>query len=256
MLVLSGHGGGTSADFLMKDQNAQNALSIQELRDALNRSLPTLRARTYDQNRKFDILGFDACFMSMGEVALEVRDFATTLVAAEGMEPEFGWPYRRILLKSMERPQHPTVDELACDIVGEYVTHFSDYDRAAGKSTDLSAIRLENLQALVDAFTTLVVDLTGLSDDEHDKLLLAHWYAQTYKFDQYVDLRDLCTQISAKIPRLAARCQAVVDALDPTSDSTRQPAYRSCIIKIRLQRFRLSAFVRPLHLFSVGLRLA
>jgi hypothetical protein len=229
MLVLSGHGGGTSADFLMKDQNAQNALSIQELRDALSRSLPSLRTRTNDQNRKFDILGFDACFMSMGEVALEVRDYATTLVGAEGMEPEFGWPYRRILARSMNRPQHPTPDELACDIVEEYVTHFSDYDRAAGKSTDLSAIRLDNLQALVDAFTNLVVDLNGLSDEEHDKLLLAHWYAQTYKFDQYVDLRDLCTQISEKIPRL--RSQAVIDTLDPQSDATRQPAYQSCILK-------------------------
>lgn len=218
MLVLSGHGGGHSADFLMKDENAQNALSIPELREALTRSLPMLQART-SLDRKFDILGFDACFMSMGEVALEVRDYATILVGAEGMEPEFGWPYRRILAKSMGSGQHPTADELACDIVGEYVTHFSDYDRAAGKSTDLSAIRLENLQPLVDAFTYLVADLQGLTDKEHEQLVLAHWYAQTYKFDQYVDLRDLCTQIPDKIPRLAARCKAVGDALDPSGDA-------------------------------------
>ena len=118
MLVLSGHGGGTSADFLMKDQNAQNALSIQELREALDNRLPILRTRTDDQNRKFDILGFDACFMSMGEVALEVRDYAdgSGRRGRDGARA-FGWPYRRILAKSMDRPHHPTVDELACDIV-------------------------------------------------------------------------------------------------------------------------------------------
>ena len=43
MLVLSGHGGGTSEDFLLKDHNAQNALSMKELREALDAAMPSLR---------------------------------------------------------------------------------------------------------------------------------------------------------------------------------------------------------------------
>ena len=82
----------------------------------------------------------------------------TSLVGAEGMEPAFGWPYRRILAKSMDRPKHPTADELARDIVEEYVTHYNDYDRTAGRSADLSAVRLDNMEPVVKAFTNLVAD--------------------------------------------------------------------------------------------------
>ena len=56
----------------------------------------------------FDILGFDACFMSMGEVALQIRDFADILVGAEGMEPAFGWPYARLIARAKERELNAT----------------------------------------------------------------------------------------------------------------------------------------------------
>ena len=83
LLVLSGHGGGTSSDFLMKDDNAQDALSMEELRRAL-------KTVTEEKGGKLDIIGFDACFMSMGEVAYEILEYADILIGAEGMEPAFG----------------------------------------------------------------------------------------------------------------------------------------------------------------------
>ena len=95
-LVLSGHGGGTSNDFLLKDENSRDALSMKELQEALAEA-------SWHIDRKFDILGFDACFMSMGEVAVEVRQYADILVGAEGLEPAFGWPYRRLIAKAKER---------------------------------------------------------------------------------------------------------------------------------------------------------
>ena len=85
MLVLSGHGGGTSDDFLLKDENAQDALSMAELQEALTIALPQTGTRSGNTDRVFDILGFDACFMSMGEVALQIRAFADILVGAEGL---------------------------------------------------------------------------------------------------------------------------------------------------------------------------
>ena len=137
LLVLSGHGAGTSADFLLKDENAQDALSMTELRTALQVATEEIRSRTRQPKRKIDILGFDACFMSMGEVAYEVREFAEILVGAEGMEPAFGWPYRRLLAKAKDRKKHLGPQELASEIVQEYVTHYSDFDRTAGRSADL-----------------------------------------------------------------------------------------------------------------------
>src|SRR5215207_9578467 len=88
LLILSGHGSGTTQDFLLKDENAMDALSIPELGAAL-------KAITLDGKQKIDILGFDACFMSMGEVAYEIRKYIDVVVGAEGEEPGFGWPFRR-----------------------------------------------------------------------------------------------------------------------------------------------------------------
>jgi len=59
LLILSGHGSGTTQDFLLKDENAMDALSIPELGTAL-------KAITQNGKQKIDILGFDAFFMSMG----------------------------------------------------------------------------------------------------------------------------------------------------------------------------------------------
>ena len=164
-LVLSGHGAGTSDDFLMRDENSRDALSMKELQEALDQAVSIIRQSSGDPNRKLDILGFDACFMSMGEVALEARAYADILVGAEGMEPAFGWPYRRLIAKAKERARgskgHPTPENLAREIVEEYVTHYNDFDRTAGRSADLAAIDLQKLDDLVTSFQALVKNSTG-----------------------------------------------------------------------------------------------
>jgi hypothetical protein len=57
-----------------------------------------------------------------------------------------------------------------------------------------------------------------LSEADHKKLLLAHWYAQTYKYDQYVDLKDLCAQIQTEFPDQSSpiwhNCAQVMTAID------------------------------------------
>ncbi len=211
LLVLSGHGGGTTDDFLLKDENSLDALSMSELKEALS----TARARLKNPAKKIDILGMDACFMSMGEVAFEIRDSVDILVGAEGLEPAFGWPYRRLLAAGKGRQYRLTPEELAKEIVVEYVKHYSDYDRTAGRSADLSAMDLRNLGPVVDEFTNLATELKKLDKSGHERFLLAHWYAQTYKFDQFVDLEDLCAQTQKQFEgsKVYARCQAVNDAL-------------------------------------------
>ena len=90
LLILSGHGSGTTEDFLLKDENAADSLSIPELRDALTAIVKVAK-------RPVDILGFDACFMSMGEVADALRGKVDIVIGAEGEEPAFGWPFREVL---------------------------------------------------------------------------------------------------------------------------------------------------------------
>src|SRR5262249_30077087 len=89
-LILSGHGSGTTEDFLLKDEAATDSLTVDELKSVL----ADLRGA---RGTKLEILGMDACYMAMGEIAYELRHEADILVAAEGPEPGFGWPYDRML---------------------------------------------------------------------------------------------------------------------------------------------------------------
>jgi hypothetical protein len=196
ILILSGHGSGTTEDFLMRDENADDFLSIDELKQALEDS------GYKEGEKKLDIIGMDACYMSMVEVCYELRDHAEILIGAEGLEPEFGWPYSKFLrrvheeLKSVEniegaaRALEP--EEAAIILVKEYVEHYEAYDM----SVDLAAIRLSDMDALKTDFGSLVTALKG-QPDARNNLTYAHWRAQTYKSDQFVDLKDLCDQIES-----------------------------------------------------------
>lgn len=194
ILILSGHGSGTTEEFLMRDENADDFLSIDELKLALGNS------GYGEDGKKLDIIGMDACYMSMAEVCYELRNHAEILIGAEGLEPEFGWPYSKFLrrvheeLKKIEtnegaaRALKPA--EVAIILVKEYVDHYKSYDM----SVDLAAIRLSEMSALEMGFKSLVEALDNDSDALH-KLTSAHWNAQTYKSYQFVDLKDLCDQI-------------------------------------------------------------
>jgi len=104
-LIMSGHGSGITDDFFLKDEDSMDSLTIGELRTALKDIAKIIRAKTGDRSRKIDIVGMDACLMSMGEIAYEIRKHADVLIAAEGLEAEFGWPYRRILARAQKEAQ-------------------------------------------------------------------------------------------------------------------------------------------------------
>ena len=86
----------------MRDENAADSLSIGELAEALEDATMYITGGD-ETRRKIDILGMDACFMSMFEVAYEIRKHVGILIGAEGLEPEFGWPYSRILAEARRR---------------------------------------------------------------------------------------------------------------------------------------------------------
>lgn len=223
LLILCGHGSGTTEDFLMSDESATDALSIDELELALRDAKAAIRKKTGVPEKNIDILGMDACFMSMGEVAYQIRQHVDILIGAEGPEPAFGWPYRRILAAAKaHRKAHPGVAmtplELARAVVHQYIEHYADYDRAAGRSTDLAAMRLSKIEEVATAVAEISQIFKGFDKQEHEKLLLAHWYAQTYKFDQFVDVYDLCEQMKPLFkesrPDVCSACHEVAKTVE------------------------------------------
>ena len=60
------------------------------------RALKTICATSL-QNKKLDLIGFDACLMSMIEIATAVEPFAKTMVASQDVERGTGWNYYYVL---------------------------------------------------------------------------------------------------------------------------------------------------------------
>ncbi len=192
MVVLSGHGNGAVGSFLSSDRSPIS-LTIPSLGNAIN-------SVTKRKSKKIDVLGLDSCLMSMAEVCYEVKGSVDYIVGAEGFARSTGWPYYEIIGMIGGTP-HILPQELACGIVKEYVSYYAPYTMS-GVSVDHSACNLSHIQELADKIKDLAEKLTSRLNNEskddrklENALILAHWRAQAYKFEQYVDLWDFCEEL-------------------------------------------------------------
>lgn len=210
--ILSGHGSGALGDFLL-DKNPENYLSIKAL-------AKSVLAKVVDhQKEKIDILGLDSCLMSMAEIGYEIRKYVHYLIGAEGFELGNGWPYGAVLGILAENPRL-VPKELAKRAVRCYSEYYRDYEMT-GVSTDLSACCLDNIEAVAGAVKKLVNPLLSIlkSPVGPDLVVRAHWEAQSYKEDQYVDLWDFCFLLRNRILLLEQQCPSAL----------RRTSYRSAL---------------------------
>ncbi|MBK9313754.1 MAG: hypothetical protein IPM55_05850 [Acidobacteria bacterium] len=194
VLILSGHGNGALGDFLSGDKtNTNNPLGIKETGTALKNGL---------SNSKFDILGLDSCLMGMIEVCYELREHAKYIVAHQGYERNTGWPYFDIITSIDKNCTKNSPREIAVKIVEQYINYYSSY-KTAGVSVDIATCDLSKFNehsGLVKAIKKLVKSLISGLDNQEEKIakdildatILAHWKAQSYNNEQYVDLWDFC----------------------------------------------------------------
>ena len=198
-LILSGHGKGIMGDFLAREVEAPDGLSIPKIRWVLEeakKDITERRGREFGEDFKIDLIGLDSCMMSMVEIGYELRNYARYMVGAEGFESNFGWPYERVITELLT---DPLVDArtLATKIVELYINYYSDF-LPAGRSVDQAACDLSKCDALGEAVKNLANVLSErlAYPDSLRQIVLAHWEAQSYKDDQYVDLFDFCDLLS------------------------------------------------------------
>lgn len=187
------------------DDQAQDFLDNLELKKVMTRIKKKLA-------RKIDILGMDACLMSMAEVAYQMRDTAEYTVGSEETEPGDGWPYDRIL-KALAAKPAMTPEELSKTIVTQYLASYKTSDNVTQ-----SAVKLEALKPLAKAVDSLAKALTKALADAASRSALITARAQTQEYsrpyDDYCDLLDLCALLEAKLadPAVRAACTAVKQA--------------------------------------------
>ncbi|HSD45445.1 MAG TPA: clostripain-related cysteine peptidase [Pyrinomonadaceae bacterium] len=224
LVVLSGHAGGTERDYLMKDESSAGSLTFNELKNVFQRVKD-------DLGRPIDILGMDNCLMSMAEICYELRGLAKVVVGCESFSPASGWPYREVLerlAKDFVKPKlargQSIAEAAATAIVNEYVNYYAAY-WLAGLSVTQSALnigRVEKLHELIDRLAKLMEreliqewkdtcanGRTARVRKFHDALLLAHWEAQSYNGEQFVDLFDFCDCLQVRLGRgdIAEQCR-------------------------------------------------
>ena len=202
LVVLSGHAGGTESDYLLKDESSRGSLTFNELKKVFE------QMQKDRHGQAIDIIGMDNCLMSMGEICYEFRGLAQIVVGCESYSPASGWPYRQILERLKEFTGKASTKsevqvEVAGAIVEEYVNYYSPY-WMAGVSVTQSALdvrRVVELRERVDRLAAIMErelkkECNGLKANDRsafkDALVLAHWEAQSFNGEWFVDLFDFC----------------------------------------------------------------
>ncbi len=104
------------------------------------------------------LIGFDACLMSMVEVAYEVKGYGQVMVGSEETEPGDGWPYNTILADLTTNPSW-TAAQLGSAIVDRYYQSY-------GNSQTQAAVDLANMNTLASTISTFAQAMIDYWDSD------------------------------------------------------------------------------------------
>ena len=235
LVIVSGHSAGVLPNYLLRDNSSGRAMDFSQLRDVFTQLKQDLAGHQDGRAEVIDILGFDTCLMSMAEICCELKDLVQTVIGSETYTPASGWPYRSIVEKISQsiigadgNPEMMSSRQVASAIVESYVQYYSDY-LLGGVSVALSALDVTKGDGLIEVVDDLAKILVGELEAEYaaatkdqrenathpfmDALLLAHWEAQSYNGELYVDLVDFCECLSKRYPKesVTTACGAVIE---------------------------------------------
>lgn len=228
------------------DDTSRDFLDNIEMRRAIDSAL------LLGQVPKLDLLGFDACLMSMIEVAYQVKDLARYVVGSQDTEPGAGWNYAPILSALVSDPTMGA-DTLSRIIVEAFAASYSD-----DEPITQSALATEYIDDVVSALDDLCRYVLDNPDQPCDVIIgRASRTAQRYSDDDYKDLYDLCEQIARRsdnLPELRQRAEALMALLSPPGDDRFIHAEahrgvhlgRSHGVSIYYPRFELSPYYKRL----------
>jgi hypothetical protein len=187
------------------DDGSSDCLDNRELQGVLAHARRVLR-------RPVDVVGMDACLMTMLEVAYQLRAHARVLVGSEELEPNDGWPWAAILADLVARPAM-TAREVGASVVRRYLESYegTDYD------VTQSAIDLGQLDEVVGAVDELARALLARRSSNFLEGALHRAWRRSVRFFEgaYVDLHDLAGNLRAASADQAVRgpCLAIQRAL-------------------------------------------
>ena len=194
---------------LCYDDSSMDFLDNAELKRALVEAQALV-------GRRIDLLGMDACLMSMFEVAYQIKDQAAYMVGSQELEPMAGWPYDMVLGELVRRPDMPAAD-LARLIVKAYGDSLVGGSRGTGQGITQAAIDLGALDPVAASLKHLAAQLQRSLESGDPYMDSAFFRAGSgvarFADKDYADLKDYVSLIKRWY---AGANQGVRDAVDHT----------------------------------------
>ncbi len=236
-LIISGHSAGFLDKGLFRDESAEKSMSMTYLYELLSRLTddeetlienaekmseefeqsgePRLTAQEFAEEttvllgQRLSILGFDSCVMGMLEVAYQFSPFSDAVIASEGVVPEAGWTYSKILgclakntaLETKKIAERFVIEFIECQDaykVGGVSVDMAAWDFTPAKNAD-GGIWYPGIDNLIEAVCGLSAYLQLCFKDKDiiyrqmkRIILQVHWNCQSYMYDQNIDLGDFC----------------------------------------------------------------
>lgn len=181
------------------DDSTGHYLTNQKLEEAL-----AYVSRNYLNGGKFSIIAFDACLMSMLEIANIVKPYANIMVSSQEVELSTGWNYSMALNPFLTHA--PNKFELAKNIVKAYG---QAYDNVTDDYTQ-SALNLETITGLEKNINTLARLLMECLKKQSNTTIKNAIYASSNKllcthFDEpsYIDLHHFLSNLQVNLKHFA-----------------------------------------------------
>ena len=190
----------------------RNYLAPKNLKKALEDAKPSIGT--------LDIIGVDACSMSLVELASELSDCGDFLIASQEDVPDASFPYDQFLSK-LQRFDRDDVEGISTAIPQLYAQAYQDYVITPGtgmREITLTSLRLNQIATVTEPLSRLAKALLSSSSDPviRKTILEARKAARDFALGLFVDLRDFCLQASVNLDdsELRSACQAVRHAID------------------------------------------
>jgi len=150
---------------ILPDNDPVDALTSRELKDAFEQASQIL-------GTKIDIVGFDACLMSMIEIAMQIKESATLMVGSEQAIPSKGWPYPQIVDKLILNPdlEPPKLAEV---IVSEFVAFYEARDQNNRLKQSVTEMLINNPSMEPGQLAEKIVDGLAEAASQKEQVMLA-----------------------------------------------------------------------------------